>query len=431
MSHDPASDRATDPVGLTWLVTGRWTTLAAAAGAVLAGRSGLDARVPVLEVAFVMSAITFSNLWLWWRISRDRRQVTTAAGLLLCADVVLLSWLLLQSGGVLNPASAFYLVDIVLAALVLGRIWAWGVAALSVGGYAALLVTPTEALRAAQRMHPEIATHMRGMWVAFALTGVIIAVLVTRLVIAIERRDRALDELRERGARASRIAGLTTAVAGAAHELSTPLATMAVVARELERSVGERGVSDEIVDDARLIRSEIDRCRAILEQMAGRGAEPLGEAPTAMRVAGVLEATLREVDEPARQRIVTTVRDDTSVLWPKAAVVQAFVNVIRNALQASPPDRPVEVHAATEGGAVRITVVDHGVGMTAEDRARAGEPFFTTKPAGAGTGVGLFVARSTVEQLGGDLVLASEAGHGTRVTMTLPHDVLRRPGAPA
>jgi two-component system sensor histidine kinase RegB len=91
----------------------------------------------------------------------------------------------------------------------------------------------------------------------------------------------------------------------------------------------------------------------------------------------------------------------------------------------------VEIDAATEGGAVRITVVDHGVGMTAEERARAGEPFFTTKPAGAGTGLGLFVARSTVEQLGGQLLLTSEAGHGTRVAMTLPHDVLWRPGAPA
>src|SRR5262245_4503664 len=118
MISRPASARATDPVGLTWLVTGRWTTLAAAAGAVFAGRSGLDAHVPVLEVAFVMSVIALSNLWLWWDIRRGGSRVTRAAGMLLCGDVVLLSWLLLQSGGVLNPASVFYLVDIVLAALV-------------------------------------------------------------------------------------------------------------------------------------------------------------------------------------------------------------------------------------------------------------------------------------------------------------------------
>jgi two-component system sensor histidine kinase RegB len=278
-------------------------------------------------------------------------------------------------------------------------------------------------------MHPEIALHMRGMWVAFALTGVIIAILVTRLVIAIERRDRALDDLRDRGARAARIAGLTTAVAGAAHELSTPLSTMAVVARELERTVGEHGASSEIVEDARLIRSEIDRCRAILGQMAGRWAEPLGEAPTATRVAVVLSSAVSRVDDQARQRVTTTVRDDATVVWPAAAVVQTLVNVIRNALQASPADRPVEVHAATEGGSVCITVTDHGVGMTPEERDRAGEPFFTTKPAGAGTGLGLFVARSTIEQLGGQLALSSEVGMGTRVTLTLPPDVLRRTGA--
>jgi signal transduction histidine kinase len=69
-------------------------------------------------------------------------------------------------------------------------------------------------------------------------------------------------------------------------------------------------------------------------------------------------------------------------------------------------------------------VIDRGTGMTPEHLGRAGEPFFTTKPAGAGTGLGLFVARATIEQLGGSLALASTVGQGTTATIVLPRDVV-------
>jgi two-component system sensor histidine kinase RegB len=287
-------------------------------------------------------------------------------------DVVLLSWLLMKFGGVLNPASVFYLVQIVLAALVLGRAWAWIVAGLSMLCYAALFLGPTEDLRAAQIQHPEIALHMRGMWIAFALTALTIAVLVTRLATAVERRDRTLDMMRERNARAIRVAGLTTVVAGAAHELGTPLGTIAVAARELER----------------------------------------------------IAAALDRFTPSERARIVIGSGSDIAVVWPTAVTAQALGNLIRNALQASRVDQSIRLDAsALPNGHVQIAVTDKGTGMRADELARAGEPFFTTKPAGSGMGLGLFVTRAAAEQLGGDLALASTAGAGTTATLTLPMNV--------
>src|SRR5688500_7870720 len=202
---------ASDPVALSWLVTVRWTTLLAAAGIVMAGLSGLQTAVPIGATSGVLGAVALSNLWLMWRIRGGRSPATvTIAGGFVCADVVVLTGLLLRFGGALNPASVFYLVEIVMVALVLGRTWTWIVTTLSVIGYATLFLTPTTALDAAQVMHPEIGLHMRGMWIAFALTAVIIGVLVTRLALAIEQRDHQLDLLRERTARAMRFSGLTT-----------------------------------------------------------------------------------------------------------------------------------------------------------------------------------------------------------------------------
>jgi two-component system sensor histidine kinase RegB len=417
------SSSGTDPIGLTWLVTVRWTTLAAAVGAMVAGAHGLDARVPETGAFVMLGVFVASNAWLWWRVRAPRRSDPTVAGLLICADVALLTWILLKSGGVLNPASAFYLVQIVVAALVLGRFWTGIVTLLSAGGYAALFLAQSSELLAAQRMHPEIATHIRGMWLAFALVSLIIGVLVTRLALAVERRDRALDVLRDHNARATRAASLTTAVAGAAHELGTPLATMAVAAHELERALssGHRALAD----DARLIRSEIERCRSLLAGMAGRISMPIGEPPSEGQLSVFVREAVAALPAADGARVTIAVDRDGVVLWPAGVLRIALTNILRNALQAA-PDQTVDVRATMmAGGQAEIVVADRGPGIDAANLAHVGEPFFTTKAPGDGIGLGVFVTRTTLQELGGALAIASGSGNGTTVRMTLPADVVR------
>lgn len=420
------ADRPSDPVGLSWLVTVRWTTLLAAAGTVMAGVSGLQTSVPLGITTGLLSALVLSNLWLMWRIRAGRAPATvTIAGGFVCADVVLLTGLLLRFGGALNPASVFYLVQIVMVALVLGRTWTWIVTTLSVFGYATLFLAPTTALDAAQVMHPEIGLHMRGMWVAFALTAIIIGVLVTRLALAIEQRDHQLGLLRERAARAMRFAGLTTLATGAAHELSTPLATIAVAAHELERELAGRPDDGALHEDARLIRSEIDRCRGILDDMAGHSGDPLGEAPQQTTLIDVFQAVESRLTHTELRRVRTHLPGDIPVVWPVDVVGRAIFNLVRNGLQASTELSDVDIEvAATHDRQVRVSVTDRGSGMAPDHLARAGEPFFTTKAPGMGTGLGLFVARSSIEQLGGTLSLVSVPGHGTTATVVLPLDVV-------
>jgi two-component system sensor histidine kinase RegB len=271
-------------------------------------------------------------------------------------------------------------------------------------------------------MHPEIALHMRGMWLAFALTALIIAVLVARLATAIERRDRALEDFRDRTARTERAAGLATLAAGAAHELSTPLSTIAVAARELEHRLAGGRRDGDLQGDARLIRSETERCRQILDAMAGQSGEPAGQSPRPSSLTDVIAALRARLAPAEAARLSVDVPDDR-VVWPVDVIARAIGNVVQNALQAS--SAPVQLAAAPAGnGQIRLTVIDRGTGMTPEHLGRAGEPFFTTKPAGAGTGLGLFVARATIEQLGGSLALASTVGQGTTATIVLPRDVI-------
>lgn len=419
------SNFARRPVGrgqveLLWLATVRWAGLLADVGVIVAGLRGLT-DVPLLWLpAALIGAAALSNIWLAWRVRQEPMPSSAVAGACVVADVVVLSALLREFGGVLNPVGIFYLVDIVLAALVLGRAWTWVVTLLSIGGYGVLFLAPSSSLTAAQTMHPEIGMHIQGMWLAFAATALIVALLVARLASMVERRDRALGELHERSARDARLAGLATLAAGAAHELSTPLATIAVAAKELELGLRAGTPSTDALDDVTLIRTEIARCRQVLDNMAANVGEPAGGAPVSTTVAAVIDRALASLPTADRSRLDVDGHAAISVIWPIGVMTQALVNLIRNGLQASAPAGRVTITTRQTDQGVEIEVRDTGGGMSRETLARAGEPFFTTKTQGSGMGLGLFVAKSAVDRLGGELTLRSEERVGTFATVRLP-----------
>jgi two-component system sensor histidine kinase RegB len=340
-------------------------------------------------------------------------------GLLVSADIAVLSWVLLEAGGPLNPVSIFFLVYIVLAALVLGTAWAWVIAVLAVGGYGTSFLAPYPEMAVAGAMHPEVRFHFAGMLWAFAATAFLVAGLVARLATSVARRDRALAEMRDRTARNARLAGLATLAAGAAHELSTPLGTIAVTAGELERALGV--VTSNVAADLALIRTEVRRCRALLDKLAARAGQPSGEMIQSTTVAAVARDVSAALPAAERGRFDPVLPDSISVTWPAEAVTAALTNLVRNGLQASAPSGLVALDAAADGDDwVQLTITDRGSGMSADELARLGEPFFTTRSEGEGMGLGVFVSCGTVEQLGGSIAFESMPGRGTSVGIRLP-----------
>ena len=187
----------------------------------------------------------------------------TLCGGALTLDTLLLTGLLQPSGGASNPFSVLYLVYIALAAVVLGARWTWFLAALSVVCYGVLVLGRACGSTHAAHGAADLGAHLQGMWVAFTVAAVLTAYFVVKLSTALERRDAEIAEMRERAARHERLAALTTLAAGAAHELGTPLATIAVAAGELERALRAlpEAQARALLEDARLIRAELERCR--------------------------------------------------------------------------------------------------------------------------------------------------------------------------
>lgn len=270
--------------------------------------------------------------------------------------------------------------------------------------------------------------HLQGMWVAFAVAAGFIVYFVQRVTLALAEGERQLVEARELTARNEKLASLATLAAGAAHELSTPLSTIAVVAKELEHQLLRAGEPDAVAD-ARLIREQVARCRDILLQMTVDAGESMGEASERVSLDRLLHEAIDGLGNPGQVRLQMTQGAATCLVnVPRNQVVHAIRNVLKNAQEASREAAPVGVRVNAAADECCIEVKDSGKGMSAETLGRAGEPFFTTKEPGRGMGLGLFLSRAVVHRLGGRLDLSSELGRGTVVRLFLPANPATEPG---
>jgi two-component system sensor histidine kinase RegB len=259
------------------------------------------------------------------------------------------------------------------------------------------------------------------MWVAFATAALLISFFVGKVSAEARRKDQELLLMQKRLARNERLASLVTLSAGAAHEIATPLSTIAVTAKEIEQQPGLEKIDPGLVEDAQLIRSQVERCRVILERMGAQGADPLGEAPTATQFLELLsQVRARFPDDVNRILIEVDEGQSSFCVLPRRAAVEALAALVKNALDASGQDEPVTLQARPTFGRIRFLIRDQGVGMTPEVLERVSEPFFTTKPTGKGMGLGAFLAHLFAQRLGGELSFDSQPGRGCTAVLELP-----------
>jgi two-component system sensor histidine kinase RegB len=409
----PADHRAR--ISLEWLVRLRWGAVVGQA-ATIGAAEVMFGHLPLGRLFAYVGVLAVTNLVLGMT-KRRTASPRLVCGAVLTLDTLLLSGLLQAVGGAYNPFSILYLVHITLAAVVLGRRWTWFLAALSVACYGLLFAAnPPGAAHGATDLH----IHLRGMWVAFVVAAGLTAYFVVQLSSAIEKRDAEIAEMRARVARHERLASVTTMAAGAAHELGTPLATIAVASQELERTVASLPESyrSRLAEDTGLIRAELARCRAILNRLSAEAGQPRGEAPVELRVDDVVDEVLEAVPAAQRPRIRVSVEHSGAPLrLPRAALLQVTQNLVQNALEAG--EGGIDFRFAASASGVQIVVSDRGPGMSREVLRRVGEPFFSTKPPGTGLGLGVFIARTLSEQMGGRFRLESEPGRGTIATVEI------------
>jgi len=437
---DPAPP---DEINFGWLVRLRWSMVAGQLLTIVGVRYLLGLPLPLEPLLAIVAIEAASNLAasvLGRR--RPARQGWMAA--LMGLDVVMCTGLLFFTGGPSNPFSFLYLVQIALAATTLRGTLTWALTGLALAGSAVLFVWHRPLpLTGSHEQYMNL--HLQGMWVAFGVAAAFIVYFLSRVRRALAHRDDELARSRLVAARQERLASLATLAAGAAHELSTPLGTIAVVMRELQRRASLVAAELSVMEDLRLVREQVDRCRTILERMSSDAGETVGEGATGMPVAELVAGVIGEL--PGAVPVNITYANGEAALRvrvPRRALGQALSGLVKNAQEASAataaapvsgaaergPATAVNLHVWASGAALTFEVRDHGSGMAPAVLDRVGEPFFTTKATGRGMGLGVFLARTTVERLGGRLLLESSP-RGTTARLELPATLIEGAGGSA
>ena len=411
-------------IKLSWLIKLRWWAILGqmATVVVVLGLEIIHLNVPALGALFALETLANMGLELWIRKTTEVRERVVAGVMLL--DAAMLTLLLAFTGSYSNPFSTLYLVNVALAAMLLRPVWAWTLLAASLALFASLFALDglkARGIALSDYDHMELMKlHLRGMWAAFVISAAFIVHIVGRVTRELATRDQELAAERSLSHRKDKVASLATLAAGAAHELSTPLATIAVVTRELERSL-EGSTVPGAKEDLALVRVQLARCQDILHQMSAHAGEHAGEPFVPLTLSAWAEQALSGL--PDRERIRIRSEGDVASCYiqgPPRALTRALRSLLKNAVQASPPGASVDLWLGAGEGEVRAEVLDAGSGMPQAVLTRAGEPFFTTKGPGEGMGLGLFLARTLAEQLGGHLDLDSVPGKGTRARLRFP-----------
>jgi two-component system sensor histidine kinase RegB len=384
---------------------------------------GIGISIPLLAVAPAIAVQTLSNWFLGLRMRWLGRNAEHIVGTLFILDALCLTLILGLSGGPANPFSLLYLVQITFSAVVLRKLWTWALAVISSLLFGLLFWLSVSVPAFHQHgENGEFSPHLLGMWIAFATAALLISFFVGKLSTESRKKEREILLMQKRLARNDRLASLVTLAAGAAHEIATPLSTIAVTAKEIEHEARLRFHDSRIEEDARLIRAQVDRCRLILERMGAQGADPFGETPQRTD----LYQLLRQVKErfPEDEKRIEIQGSELATLTcviPVRAAIESLSALVKNALDASSAEGRVQLHAAQAGAErVRFLIHDEGTGMSAEVLERVAEPFFTTKAPGKGMGLGAFLAHLFAQTLGGQLSFESEPGRGCTVTLELP-----------
>ncbi len=349
---------------------------------------------------------------------RARRLKPVRAGELfvyLQLDVLALALLLFFSGGASNPFVSLLLLPLIIAAALLSAALVWMTAFTTVALYTVLMFHYWPLPGMLSGHGPGFQTHLWGMWLVFSISALLVAGFVARLAAALRLRDQQVAHLREQALRDEQILTLGLFAAGAAHELSTPLSTIAVLAREMEYSYGDDAV---LCADLGTLRQQVDNCKTILSDLL-RGANLVADREATQSL-DVLLVQIRERWQLLRPGVPLAVRcsgpqPPPAVAAPQA-VGQTLINLLNNAADASPHRVDLEGHWGE--GRVVIEIRDRGAGLTPEATCHAGELFFSTKE--EGLGIGLLLANAALERLGGRVSLRRDPRGETCTRIDLP-----------
>ncbi|MGH8218111.1 MAG: ATP-binding protein [Steroidobacteraceae bacterium] len=376
--------------------------------------------LPVTAMAGVIAALAATVVLTALRLRQvlPATELEVAAQLLI--DIAALTVLLCLSGGTTNPFSSLYLIPVALSAVGLAWQYTALITGISLGCYVYLIDRFTTLTFMHMSLASAFGLHMTGMHTTFAVNALLLAAALSVMAGEMRRRDQAMAALREEVMRKEHWSAMGVLAAGAAHELSTPLLSMAILVSEL-RSARRRDAK--FRDNLALLDKQIALCKEKLTALLKAAGRPRSPEKRSAPIRAVVQEV---VDSWSIMRPATRLEVDWRAISDDLAVTvdegfaQVLVSLLDNAAQASESKGSdiVRLTVARDGRGVRLYIDDEGPGLTAAVEQRIGKAIFTTKK--EGFGLGLVLSHANLNRIEGDLTLTTRPEGGTRTMITLP-----------
>lgn len=418
-THNKASS-ATTSAGLRnlhQLIQLRWIAVVGQLLTIEATYYSLGLPLPTQAMLSIVAGMVVFNIisLLRWRTRRRVHDVELFIALLI--DVGALTAQLYLSGGIGNPFVFLYLLLIAVGAMLLRGGYIWSIVVVA-SACVMLLAQHSKPLPLATNVHEGWASpYVLGLLVCFMLNAILVVIFITRISHNLRRRDARLAAVRQRAAEEEHIVRMGLLASGAAHELGTPLATMAVILGDWKRVpalAADKVLQEEIAE----MEAQVKRCKTIVSGILLSAGETRGESSSQTTVRHFLDTVVQDwrdtrwVDHFEYENHI----ESDLPMVADATLEQMVFNVLDNARDASP--HWVHLQAQRDADALRIVVTDQGPGFSSEVLSHVGTPYQSTKGRPGG-GLGLFLSMNVARTLGGSVVARNRPEGGAEVTITL------------
>jgi len=375
---------------------------------------------PVFSTSIILSLLFIFNLFTAWWLYNKKSVTDSTLIWQLVADIAAFTGMLYFTGGASNPFGWFYLVPIFIAATLLQGRTIWLITALSMAGYTTLMFFYQPlAGSMSHDMHMQhnggFAQHIMGMWLGYMVTAILVAYVVARMANSLRERDNFLAQARESALRDERLVALGTLAAGTAHELGTPLSTIAIIVKEMQQQSG----SNESLEYLDIIRQQVERCKTALATLSHSAGEELMSGGEMLNIehyiSSIIEQWQYQRPNTKLDFINKLINSDAQIL-AEQTMTQALINILNNAADASPENITLILEPFSEE--IMISIIDNGTGLDAMSQSHAGKQSYSNKE--QGLGLGLFLAHASIERLGGKIFLSNHDNGGAMVKIILP-----------
>jgi two-component system, sensor histidine kinase RegB len=418
---------------LRTLVRLRWLAVLGQSLAVLGVHFILKFPLPLGPCLGVIALSAWLNIFLTLRWRSSLRLTPSQAGFLLGYDVIQLALLLFLTGGLENPFAFLFLVPVTVSATSLPLKWTLVLSTIAFLCASLLAIShlPLPWITAAPLILPK--AYVAGMWAAIMCGVVFSSIYARRIAEEARQMSSALTAAELVLAREQRLSALDGLAAAAAHELGTPLATIALVAKELKRELPQTGPHTEDID---LLISQTGRCREILSRLANREAQA-DDMYTRVKLSVMIEDLVAPIRGPDVTIDITMAGNGSAAQTPEPvfrrnpAIAYGLANLLENAVDFA--EKKVSIVAQWSPAKISLRISDDGPGFDQTIFDRLGDPFVTTRPGYGvddegergrheGMGLGFFIAKTLLERSGATVSLANRPvpEHGAIIQLSWP-----------